>query len=255
MPLLRYRRRRLSSRNVIRRRPMAYRGVRPAPTRSTRSRLVIRRNLRPATLAVTRRVYCGTLNPNITTVNGFYQYVATSLDRTFKQFDATNTTMKSLPNLAEYKALFEQYKINGLKYEFFPRQMDLNQPQNATGTSRNIPQVLILMDKTMSPNNIPTGTWGPDFLNSLLENGSGKTYRADKKFTVYIKPSILENVSSGASRTVGPTWLDLTTTDGTLTNHRGFHMFIYNNTFDNASLPTANLDVTVTYYLQFRNQK
>lgn len=237
------------------------RGVkrRLGPRKRMRSRygtMRIRRNLKPSFLSVTRKVYCGTLNFSSTSINNFYQYVATSLDRSFRQFDATLSTMSALPNLAEYQALFEQYRINALKYEFFPRMQDVNTRQDASGTTRNCPLIWICKDKTMGPGNIPTGPWDRNFLNKLLENGNGRVYRGDKKFTIFIKrPHILEQVSSGATRTVGPQWLDLNDVNGTITNHRGFHMFAYNTTFDTATLIAQNMDVMVTYYLQFRNPK
>lgn len=237
--------RRAYRRNYLKRKRMGMRS----------NRIRYNRRLRPSFLSVCRRVaVTSSLTPTAGSLNGFYQYIRCSLDSGIAQFNATGDRLTGLTNLSEYTALFEQFRINAIKFEFRPRFQDLNQQQNVAATDttiRNPPLVYINRDD--HHNGSLTGTWDRAFFNVLMEHGKGKIIRADRPFSVYMrKPSVQEDVVSGAQRYVRSPWLDLNA-NGTATAHRGIHMFIYNTTFDTASFPV--LDVYITYYLQFRNPK
>lgn len=215
-------------------------------------RMVVGRNLRPFSLNVVRKC-CGSAPISFGTASTeqFYKYCTVSLTSGFQTFSATPTNVVTLNNLSEYAALFDQYRLNAYKIELVPRYQSYNADQNsATTTVRNVPMVYICKDSGNT--SVYTGVWQQVFLNGLLENG-GKCFRADRKITIFQKPRVSEQYGAGANRYVKPQWTDLTTSAGNSMAHRGFHMFVYSNTFDNTSLPV--FDVFVTYYLQFRNPR
>lgn len=222
------------------------------PTTTQNRRMVVARNLRPFRLNVVRKICSSTpLTFGTAATEQFYKYCTVSLQNGFSTFSATPTTICNLTNLTEYSSLFEQYRLNAFKIELIPRYQNFQTDQNAgTATVRNIPMVYICKDSGNA--STYSGTWQPLFLNGLLENG-GRTYRGDRKITIFMKPRVSEQYGAGANRYVKPQWTDLTTTAGQQMAHRGFHMFVYSNTWDNASFPV--FDVFVTYYLQFRNPR
>lgn len=220
---------------------------------TSQSRIVVSRNLRPYSLSVVRKI-CSSSPVTFSTVDtkNFYHYCTVSLQNGFQTFAVTPTTVCNLTNLTEYSALFEQYRLNAFKVELIPRYVNFSTDQGTgTGTVRNIPMVYICKDPHQA-GPLATGVWQPLFLNGLLENG-GKTYRADKKITIFMRPKVSEQYGAGANRYVKPQWTDLTTTAGQQMPHRGFHMMAFSNTWDPAAFPV--FDVFVTYYLQFRNPK
>lgn len=240
--------------NVPRRRRIVRRRRRVTATAmpARRPRMIVSRNLRPASLTVRRKV-CSTapITFGSAATEQFYRYCTVSLTNGFQTFSATPTVVCALTNLSEYAALFDQYRLNAFKVELVPRYFNYNADQNSTtATVRNIPMVYIGKDALNT--STYTGVWQQVFLNGLLENG-GKCYRADKKITIFMKPKVSEQYGSGANRYVKPQWTDLTTSAGNSMAHRGFHMFVYSNTWDNASLPV--FDVYVTYYIQFKNPR
>lgn len=220
--------------------------------RAMRSAMVVSRNLRPAYLSIRRKTAGGaSLTFSSAATENFYRYWTVSLTNGCQTFSPTPTVTNQLSDLSSFQSLFEQYRLNAYKIELHPRYLNFSADQNtATTTVRNVPMVYICKDPTSATTY--TGTWNQTFLNGLLENG-GKCYRGDKKITIFMKPKVSEQYGGGANRYVKPQWTDLGTTAGNSMPHRGFHMFVYSNTFDNASFPVY--DVFVTYYLQFRNPR
>lgn len=204
-----------------------------------------------------RRMCCGIvpITFSTTATANFWKYVAPSLDNGIDTFQAVPTIVASLTNKAEYAALFDQYKLSAWKIKFVPKYQDynLNQGGAAAPTAGiDVPMLCIVKDpySTLTP----TGTWNQSTLNTLLEQG-GKVYRADKPVTVYMRPKVTEQYGGGANRYISPRYTDLTTTAGTTMPHRGFHMFAFNTTWNNAALSQNAWDVYITYYLSFKNPK
>lgn len=212
-----------------------------------------------ATLRTKRMVYAGTLSPAAALSIGtsyFWQYQTVSLDKGIKNFDASSTTLTGLSNKSEYQALFDQYKLGAYKVTFRPRVQDINMAQvGVSGSvytpSINPPRFAICIDgkSTLTP----TGTYGASTLNTVLENG-GKIYRGDKPFSIYVKSWVTEQYGGGANRYVRAKYTDLSTSAGTDTAHRGFHMFLFREGFTTSNTDLA-WDVFITYYLTFKNQK
>lgn len=55
----------------------------------------------------------------------FWQYVTPTLDSAMNNF-GTNSAMNGVTNIAEYQALFEQYKLSAVKYTFRPQFPEIN---------------------------------------------------------------------------------------------------------------------------------
>lgn len=198
-------------------------------------------------ISVKRTCYLGTIAPNTNTTPGFWQYRSVSLNSGFT--NETNTNMGGLSNVAEYQALFDQFKLCAFKITLRPRANDLQYDQTGAALVRDIPYVSIVKDPVDAV--IPAGIYSSSNLNSFLESGNVRTYRADKPVTIYMKPKVQEQFGSGAIRYVTPKW---TTLDSTGINmpHRGFGCFFHNQSMTGIF---NTHDVFITYYLKFKGMR
>lgn len=201
-------------------------------------------------VSVKRTVYLGQISPNTTTINGYWQYRTVSLDTGFT--NQTGASMGGLTNIAEYEALFDQYKLSAFKITLRPKVNDLQATQDVPGATsfRDVPYVSIVKDPT--DRTTPSGTYNSTALNAFLELGRAKTYRGDRKVDIYMKPLVAEQYGGGAERYVKPQWTDLNTA-GKAMPHRGYHLFFHTQNLIAAAF--IQYDVFVTYYLQFRGMK
>lgn len=214
------------------------------------------RNINLNKSLIVKRMVSGTtpLTFSTTATTNFWKYNTVSLDSGFLNY-SSGTALVNLTNLAEYQALFDQYKLNGYKLTFRPKffNYNYNQINPTTGTTTtNIPYFCIVKDPMSTIT--PVGGWSQSTLNTLLEQG-GKIIRADRTVSIYIKPKIVEQYGGGANRYISPRFTDLTTVAGVATQHRGFHLFYFNGTWDTASVASNAWDVYITYYLSFKNPK
>lgn len=204
-------------------------------------------------LRVRRTCYLGGFMPNTTTTAGFCQYRTCSLTKGF--FDQTGASIGGLTNLSEYTPLFDLYKLKAYKITLRPRWTGINQTQQmsvplASATVYDVPYVAIKIDPTDTTT--ITGTYGATSFNAFLEQTGVRIKRADRAFSIYVKPKITEQYGSGANRYVTPNWTDLSTTFGQDMPHRGYWLYFFTQNF--ASL-YQSYDVFVTYYLQFKGAK
>ena len=187
---------------------------------------------------------------NVATQN-FWRYNMVQLDNGFANYNGSGI-VALLTNLAEYQTMFNQYKLSAFKITFRPRYNDINANQGDAATytgGKDIPYFCINKDPFSRV--IPSGTWGPTSLNTLLEDG-GKIYRADRPVSIYMKPWITEQYGSGATRFIKPRFTD-NDASGASMSHRGFHLYAYTQNFNASALASYSWDVYVTYYLQFKN--
>lgn len=200
-------------------------------------------------ISIKRTCYLGNLSPQTTTTNGFWQYRTVSLNIGF--VDAVGNSMGGLTNVAEYEALFDQFKLSAFKIVLRPRVFDLSAQQDIPASSswRDRPYVSVIKDPYDRTN--PSGTYTQANLNTFLTLGNVKTYRGDKNITIYMKPKVSEDYGLGAQRYVNPNWTDLNTA-GKDMQHRGFHMFFHTQSMQQSF---SNYDVFITYYLKFRGMK
>jgi len=162
--------------------------------------------------------------------------------------------LAQLPSAAEFAALFDQYKINGLKFTFRPRYSEFAGNDTTDTTLPGVTnQGQVLAHVIVDPHNVsvPSGTYTRANLNTFLENGNVKSYQANKPFSVYYKPTVDTTVQSvGSARRIAAPWLQTTQLG---IDHNGFHMFLSDvnltGAFGNA------YDVFVTYYFCCRNQR
>lgn len=147
---------------------------------------------------------------------------------------AKSFKLSELPNYAEFTNLFEYYKINAVKLQFFPRAVDY-----ANQTNSNM---IIATDR----NDATVPTSGED----LMQYNGRRIITGFKPFTVYIKaPRVADAVYNGALSTGYAqgkrSWID---SKSPSVDHYGLKGFWYCD-------PNSNLkiDVMQTFYLQFKS--
>jgi len=185
-----------------------------------------------------RTFYTTTLTPNTASVSGFWQYSTISLS--------------DVPNVSEYTALFDQYKINAVKVTWRPRYdnfagndtVDVTLPGT---TAQGLTRVHIINDPDSTIT--PSGAYSAATLNSFLENGNVRTYDGTKPFSVYYRPKITNSLTTGTNNIRAP-WINASSPS---VSHRGFHYFMQDvnltGTFNQA------FDIFVTMYFMCKNAK
>lgn len=180
-----------------------------------------------------RCVYDGTWTFGTAVTNDFWRYVEAPINK--------------LPDIAEYATIFDEYRINAVKYTFRPR-FDSNE-NGATNPPQSYAHVILDPNSTITP----TGVFTQNNLNAFLQNGNVKTYSCNRPFSVYYRPRYYAEVSA---TTVG---LHSTRTgflrigDNTIM-HRGFHMFLQPNQMSSANVNLV-LDIHITYYVTMRGAR
>lgn len=158
-------------------------------------------------------------------------------------------TFASIPNNAELKALFYNYRICGIKYTYMPRYSMV--PQVSTGTHN---QYYITLCKENNSANLinPSGTYSQATLNTLLENPKAFTRRFNKPVSIYYKPSVFDDIDATAISTVRYSpWIS---TLRDTAAHRGHHVFVWDNNFS-ATPVGMNYQEMITVYLQVKGFK
>lgn len=152
-------------------------------------------------------------------------------------FFAASYALNGLPNYTEFTALYDQYKITGVKLKFVPRgnSSDLT-------TSNNITSLITCIDTDDSV--VPTS------IDQLTQYQSMKMCRSTQSMTRYWKPKFnvgaINTVAlglAGKQNTTG--WLDCTSDS---VQHFGIKGCL--TSFAGA---TIVYDILVTQYLAFKN--
>lgn len=236
-------------------RSTAGQGRRQRARTGSAKRMRVPRSVVPNMLTIKRVVSSNaTATFSTTSTSGFWRYCAPSLNSFWTRF-SDGTNLGGLTNLSEYTNLFDQFKIHAIKLTFRPRFVDINLGQYTNVTGANFyarPMVAVAYDTSNTI--VPTGTWQQATLNTLLEQGNVKFYRADREFSIYLKPKVSEQYGSGAVRYVKPQWTDLDSNGQTM-GHRGFHFFVYNNSWDSNMVSSTIFDIVCTYYISFKNMR
>lgn len=206
-------------------------GVRrvPRPLRSLQTR--------PAVLNVKRVYYSGFWTFGTGTTDGFWRYAVYNLAQ--------------LPNVSEYQALFDEYKINAIKVTFRPRYDNVASDSAAGGTPQAYAHYFIDPASTVTP----SGTYSQANLNTFLENSGVRTATLNRPFSVYFKPKVQTLASSTAATPVAAvqkgTWMK---TSEPAVLYRGFHIYLQQNAMYTTN-GNISLDMFVTYYMTFKNLK
>lgn len=214
------------------------RRMRRRTRRKTSKRMLRRKRSTPRVTSFKRTCWSTNFTPTAASTSGFWVYFT--------------TTFASISNNAEYVALFDQYKINAVKYTFRPRYDSFagNDTTDTTlpgVTNQGGTMVHTIADPTS--NVVPTGLYGASNLNTFLENGNVRTRTGNKAFSVYFKPMVDDSMATGTERKRA-SWLP--TTNTTIV-HNGFHCF-----FQDVNLTGTfgqSFDIYITYYFQCRGMK
>lgn len=217
--------------------------ARPKKSRRTGGSAPARRRLpmsRMSLLPIKRTFYLENWQPSTATTSGFWRYY--------------NFSLSTLPSNAEITALFDQYRINGIKVTFRPRYdgfmgndtVDTTLPgvTNLSGT-----RVHIINDPASTVS--PSGIYASSNLNGFMEQGSVRTYQGNRDINVYFKPKVDNalNAFNGAQRVRAP-YIQTTLTG---VSHNGFHVFMQDANF--AGFFGQSFDIYVTYYMMCRGLK
>lgn len=212
------------------------RTIKRRPMNVSRPRRMMRSNNPVARFK--RTFYTTTLTPSTGATSGFWQY--------------STITLSDLPNVTEYTALFDQYKINAVKVTFRPRYDNFagNDTVDTTlpgTTAQGMTRVHVINDPDSTLT--PTGAYTSATLNSFLEQGNVRTYDGTKPFSVYYRPKIVNSLTTGTNNIRAP-WIN---TSSPSVSHRGFHYFMQDvnltGTFNQA------FDIFVTMYFMCKNSK
>lgn len=187
-------------------------------------------------LNVKRTFYGGNWTFSTATTNGFWRYFT---------YDMT-----TFQNFAEMASVFDEYKVNAMKVTFRPAYDNTTNVQTAATT---LGQVQAYAHVVVDPAStlVPSGVYSSANLNTFLENDSLRTKTLNRPFSVYYKPKVTDQVFNTGTAAVmrKPAW---TRTTETGQQFRGFHMFLQQNNMSTVNA-NINLDVFITFYVQFRN--
>lgn len=191
------------------------------------------RNPTNTQVTVKRTLFQGAWQFGTATTVDFWRYLEFSVNSGFN-------------NYTEFTNVFDRYRVNGMRVDFYPRFDHLAGPvTGATPMTVAKPHMVIVKDPYS--NISPSGAYTAANLNTLLENG-GKVYDATRPIRVYWKPVIPFTVSGGVAFKRAP----FLRTSETGILHRGFHAFAYQNNFSTA-VTDLIWDVHVTMYVTFKD--
>lgn len=195
----------------------------------------LRRAVQP--LHIKRTFYNGSWTFGTATTNDFWRYYA--------------FTTAQINNFGEMAAVFDEYRINGIKVTFRPRYDSVDNLQTSGTLTQPQAYAHYLVDPASTL--LPSGVYGSSSLNTFLENQGVRTRTLNRPFSIFFKPKVQDQVLGGstASRTLKPTWLKTTETG---VDHRGFHIYLQQNAFSTGNTNIV-LDIYFTFYMSLKNLK
>lgn len=156
-----------------------------------------------------------------------------------------------LPNVAEFTALFDQYKIWGITVKITP-VATMSAAAVAAGTSPSTGIILhTCLDYDDATNFAATNT-GVDAMREYESYRSYQPYRnGGKPITLFFKPRIASNVygsgAFGSFANMKAPWLDAASTG---VEHYGLKLMM--ETIDGATSAIADFKVEATYHIKMR---
>lgn len=211
---------------VYRRRSRITRVPRPVRSRYSSSRIV----------NVKRTTFTGTWLMDTAATSGFWRYLAYDMG----SFNAFN----------EFQAIFDEYKVRGIKVTFRP-SYDTIQNQQTANTA--LGQLQAYAHYTVDPaaTVAPAGVYASASLNTFLEQGGVKTRTLNRPFSVFFRPQVMYQVAAtgtGAALQRAP-WIKTTEAAASF---RGIQMYLQQNSL-NTGNNNVRLDMFVTFYVSFRS--
>lgn len=194
------------------------------------------RMLRSQSMTVARKFWSAYWIPSTVSTSDFWKYY---------QFQPNQ-----IPNWSDFFNLFDQYKVNALKFSFVPRSDGFD---GANTTDNTLPGVTNASGTRLHVVNdpystvVPTGTYTAATLNSVMEQGTVRTYIGTKTVDVYFKPTINVTTEAGSNYRVKAPWLNVNVQNV----HNGFHIMAQDANF--TGFFNQAYDVFITAYMSFRN--
>lgn len=192
----------------------------------------MKRSPRNNILSVKRVWNWTTFVPSTASTAGFWQYIGFST--------------QSLPDWNQFTNVFDEFKVNALKFTFYPRYTEVpiaGQPQ-------------VYITYVVDPTSLltPTGAYSRATYNTLLEQSGVRIKSGNRPVTIYNKyPKMSDDINLNLSQKSINTWVN--TNSGGNQIYKGFHLFFSDANFSGAGFASVSYDVTVTAYMMFRNIK
>lgn len=178
------------------------------------------------TVALAPQITGGTANSN------------TVWDKTDRQFGYFNFSLSDLPNNGEITAMFNRYKITGVRLKFIPTQ-GTDTPSGATNLLNSL---AVQIDKSVR--SVPAS------FDELLEAGNCRVLSASQKgFSVWIGSPLAAATIGGVSALMTNSWLD---SDSNEIKHYGLR-YAFQNGY--AAQAYTRFSVFATYYLRLKGTK
>lgn len=188
-----------------------------------------------------REVFLGQINTQVTSTGVTSNYSGGFAFR-----------LSDLPNVSEYAALYDQYKITGIKFKVMPKSDNLAQAANSN-TISGFGQIITVIDNddAIAPTN----------KDDLLQYRTCKVTGPARKHSRYIVPKMLNTVYrtglTSAYNSISCKWLDMSITD---VPTYGIKLWIDPPVLNGlAATPYAALqvpyDVYATYYFKCKNTR
>lgn len=163
--------------------------------------------------------------------------------------------LTQVPNYTELTNLFDQYKINAVKWTLIANfsAIDGNQTLGFGGTQLAKPTVHVCYDKysTISP----SGTYSTGTLNTFMEQGKIKTVKDPfQPIQIYIRKPTYDAWDAFNSTTLKPSRFLRTDTLAGAT-HYGPNVFVHDPNMSGNNLAPVSWDVYCTVYMKCKGQK
>jgi len=154
--------------------------------------------------------------------------------------------LDDLVNFTDFTNLFEYYRITGVKLRWHLRRAP---ETDVLASAATYPQLYTSKTKSSYASDLLAGT-GAAAVSNMLESSNlqMRVLEPNKPVTMFLRPAVAQDAFTGtviASGAVGNPWLP--TADGGTTNYYGLKFII-----DELRSPQQFVDVTATYYVQFK---
>lgn len=157
-----------------------------------------------------------------------------------------------LPNVAEYTALFDQYRIRGVRLLFMPSLTQTQVVQNAPGVHGGIDATAMVWDSPILSEVVDhTDSSAPTSEAELMQYDSVRQHRVYQPFKRYIVPRAANDIFRGVTPAYGVAgkrqWLQTAYADA---EYYGWKHWTEGSWPDGLTIR-----VYAKYYIQFRAQK
>lgn len=171
------------------------------------------------------------------------------------QFGVQTYKLNDLFNAAQFKNLFDLYKITGVKLTIIPRYDNASVAEASGGIAGSVNSLPMLY---VAPNRSPWST-APTSVQDILNDDGCKVMTLNKKVSFYLpapSPRILDGASNGVplqfNKSIKP-WLT-TGGNGQDVDQSGVDYYCHRYAISNLGTAGVFADVYATYYMIFKEQ-